>query len=185
MREDDSDLSTYLALMAVFVPMSLVAIGGGPSVFAPIQREAVDVHEWITAREFVEIFAVARVAPGPGSMLATLIGWKVAGWTGALVATAALFIPSSIMCLGIAKVWNRYRGRAWHAALETGLAPIGTGLMFAGVLVIFKLADAGPLSWALAAFVAAVLTFRPKVHPMILLLVGAVVFNIDLFLKAA
>ena len=103
MREDDSDLSTYLALMAVFVPMSLVAIGGGPSVFAPIQREAVDVHEWITAREFVEIFAVARVAPGPGSMLATLIGWKVAGWTGALVATAALFIPSSIMCLGIAK----------------------------------------------------------------------------------
>jgi chromate transporter len=110
---------------------------------------------------------------------------KVAGWTGALVATAALFIPSSIMCLGIAKVWNRYRGHAWHAAFETGLAPIGTGLMFAGVLVIFKLADAGPLSWALAAFVAAVLTFRPKVHPMILLLVGAVVFNLDLFLKAA
>lgn len=181
---DEPDISTYLALMAVFVPMSLVAIGGGPSVFAPIQREAVDVHQWITAREFVEIFAVARVAPGPGSMLATLIGWKVAGWTGALVATVALFLPASILCLGVAKVWNRYRGREWHAALETGLAPIGTGLMFAGVLVIFKLADAGPLSWALAGLVAAALTFRPKTHPFALLLVGAVAFNIELLLKA-
>lgn len=181
MRED-STLAAYLSLMTVFVPFSLVAIGGGPSIFAPIQREAVDVQHWMTAREFVEIFAIARVAPGPGSMLATVIGWKVAGWGGAFIATAALFLPSSILCLGVAKVWNRYRGRDWHKALETGLAPIGTGLMFAGVLAIFRLANAGPLAWGLAAFVAAMLTWRPKTHPFALLLVGAVVFNIELWL---
>lgn len=182
MRED-STFSLYLALMSVFVPFSLVAIGGGPSIFAPIQREAVDVHRWLTAREFIEVFAIARVAPGPGSMLATVIGWKVAGWGGALVATAALFIPSSILCLGVAKVWNRYRGAEWHKALETGLAPIGTGLMFAGVLAIFRLAGAGPLAWGLAAVVAAALTFRPRTHPFAVLLLGAVAFNIELLLR--
>jgi chromate transporter len=179
---DDSTFSLYMSLLAVFVPFSLVAIGGGSSIFAPIQREAVDVQKWITAREFVELFAIARVSPGPGSMLATVIGWKVAGWTGALIATAALFLPSSIVCLGVAKVWNKYRGRDWHKALETGLAPIGTGLMFAGVLAILKLAHAGVLAWALAAVVALILSWRPKLHPFSVLLIGAVVFNIQLLL---
>lgn len=179
---DDSSLSPYLALMSVFVPLSLVAIGGGPSIFAPIQKEAVDVQKWMSAREFIEIFAVARVAPGPGSMLGTLIGWKVAGWGGAIVATLALFVPSSILCLAVSKVWNRYRGREWHTAMEMGLAPIGTGLMFAGCIAIFRMADAGPLAWSLAVFVGAMLTWRPRMHPFALLGVGALVFNIQLYL---
>ena len=101
----------YLALMAVFVPFSLTSIGGGPSVFAGIQHQAVDVHHWVSAREFVDLFAISRAAPGPGSMLVTLIGWKVAGWWGALVATLALFVPSSLLCYGVARVWNRHRGQ--------------------------------------------------------------------------
>ena len=69
----------YLTLMAVFVPFSLTSIGGGPSVFAGIQNQAVDVHHWVSAREFIDLFAISRAAPGPSSMLVTLIGWKVAG----------------------------------------------------------------------------------------------------------
>ena len=113
------------ALVAVFVPFSLTSIGGGPSVFAGIQHQAVDVHHWASAREFVDLFAISRAAPGPGSMLVTLIGWKVAGWWGALVATLALFVPSSLLCYGVARVWNRHRGKRWHTALEQGLAPVG------------------------------------------------------------
>jgi chromate transporter len=181
MRED-STFSLYMSLLAVFVPFSLVAIGGGGSVFAPIQRESVDVQNWITGREFIELFAIARVSPGPGSMLATVIGWKVAGWGGALVATIAMFLPSSILCLGVAQVWNRYRGRDWHKALETGLAPIGTGLMFAGVVAILKIGHGGPFAWALAGVAAGTLTWRPKTHPFAVLLIGAVAFNIQLLL---
>lgn len=166
----------YLALVAVLVPFSLVAIGGGPAIFAPLQHESVEVRHWLTAREFIELFAIARVAPGPGSMLSTLIGWKVAGWSGALVATLAMFVPSSILCVAVARVWSRYRGRAWHHALEEGLAPIGTGLMFSGALAIFRLADAGPLAWGTAGVVAAMLTWRPKMHPFILLGGGAALF---------
>jgi hypothetical protein len=36
-----------------------------------------------------------------------------------------LFVPSSLLCYGVTKMWNHYRGRHWHTALETGLAPIG------------------------------------------------------------
>jgi chromate transporter len=170
--------SIYWSLIAVFVPFSLVSIGGGPSIFAGIQHQSVEVYHWVSAREFVDLFAIARAAPGPGSMLVTLLGWKVGGWTGALVATLALFVPSSLLCYGVSKVWSRYRGRSWHAALENGLAPIGAGLILAGVVSIFRVAGSGILSWAVAGASALILSWRPKLNPLLVLIGGAVAFAV-------
>jgi chromate transporter len=87
-----------------------------------------------------------------------------------------LFIPSSILCYGISKMWNHYRGRRWHKALESGLAPIATGLILAGVVVIFRIAGAGWLSWAVAGVSAAILAWRPKLSPLLVLVGGAITF---------
>lgn len=164
------------ALIAVFVPFSLVSIGGAPSIFAGLQHQSVEVYHWVSAREFVELFAIARAAPGPGSMLVTLLGWKVAGWTGALVATLALFVPSSLLCYGVSKAWKHYKGRHWHTALESGLAPIGAGLILAGVFAIFRVAGSGALSWGIAGVSAAILVWRPTLSPLPVLLGGAIAF---------
>jgi chromate transporter len=165
-----------LVLIAVFVPFSLVSIGGGTSIIAGIQHQAVDVHQWVSAREFVTFFAISRAAPGPGSMLATLIGWHVAGWVGAVVATLALFLPSSVLCYGVAFIWRRYRGRRWHAALEQGLAPIGIGLLLAGGVALLRIGSTGVLSWIVAFGSAALLGWRPKLNPMLLLVLGGAIF---------
>ena len=77
-------------------------------------------------------------------MLTTLIGWKVAGLLGALVATLALYVPCSVLCFGVARTWNRYRGTNWHTAIENGLRPIGAGLMIAGGVMILRIEDCGP-----------------------------------------
>lgn len=164
-----------LALLAVFVPFSLVSIGGGPSILAGIQHQAVDVHHWVTSREFIEMFAISRAAPGPGSMLTTLIGWHVGGLVGALVATFALFVPSSLLCYGVAAVWNRHRGKRWHSALEQGLAPVGIGLILAGALSILGLSGGGALSYALAFGTAGLLIWRPKLNPLLLFVLGAAI----------
>ena len=164
-----------LALLAVFVPFSLVSIGGGTSILAGIQHQAVDVHHWVTSREFVDLFAISRASPGPGSMLTTLIGWHVAGLTGALVATFALFVPSSLLCYGVAAVWRRHRGKRWHSALEQGLAPVGIGLILAGALSILSLSGGGALTYALAVGSAAHLTWRPRVHPFLLFVLGGAI----------
>ena len=168
----------YLSLIWVMAPFSLVAIGGAPSIFAPLQKETVETLHWLTARDFVEMFAVAKFAPGPGAMVSTLIGYKVAGWTGALVSTLALFTPSSLLCLAVTNVWNQHRGKTWHKAIEEGLAPIAAGLMLAGVLAIFRLAKAGPLSWTVAVLIAGILSFRGRAHPFALLGIGAAIFLI-------
>src|SRR5947207_13255525 len=78
---------TLIALGAVFAPLSLLSFGGGNAVIADIAQQAIDVQGWTSEREFADLFALSRAAPGPGSMLAALIGWKAAGVSGALVAT--------------------------------------------------------------------------------------------------
>jgi chromate transporter len=164
------------ALLAVFVPFSLVSIGGGTSVIAGIQHQVVDIRQWMSAREFVEAFAISRAAPGPGTMLATLIGWHLWGWSGAAIATLGLFLPSTLLCYGVVRVWSRYRGRPWHTALEQGLAPVGGGLILAGAVSILRIGGGGLLSWAIALGSAGLLTWRPKLHPVLLFIAGAAVF---------
>lgn len=169
-------VSALLGLIAVLAPFSLAAIGGGPSIFAPLQHESVDVRHWLTAPEFIEYFAVARAAPGPGTMIAALIGWHVAGLLGAVVATIAIFLPSSLLCYSVAKIWNVYRGRAWHTALEEGLAPIAAGLIFAGAAAIFQISRSGSVGAAVALGSVSLFVWRPKLHPFVPLISGAVIF---------
>jgi chromate transporter len=171
--------SLLISLVAVLAPLSLVSIGGGPSINAPLQHQTVEVLQWLTPQEFLDMFAISRVTPGPGAMLATLIGFKVAGLPGAIVATLALFVPSSLLCFVIARVWDHYHARPWRQAFEDGLAPIAAGLMFAGVLAVLRLGETGPLwflSWSIAIAVAALLTWRSRLHPLGLLCCGAALF---------
>ncbi|MGH6769715.1 MAG: chromate transporter [Xanthobacteraceae bacterium] len=165
-----------IALIVVISPLSLLAIGGASAIYAPLQHQTVDVQQWLTGREYLEMFAIARVTPGPGSMLTTLIGWKVAGFAGALVATLALYVPCSVLCFAVARTWNRYRGTAWHTALENGLRPIGAGLMIAGGVMILRIEGSGILGWIVAFAVVGVMVWREQIHPMVLLFGGAAVF---------
>ncbi len=168
--------NVLLKLILIISPLSLVAIGGAASIYAPLQHQTVDVEQWLSAREFLNMFAVARVTPGPGSMLTTLIGWKAAGLPGALVATLALYTLPCLICYTVARAWNRYRGTKWHTALERGLAPLGVGFVAAAALALLRLADTGPLAWAVAALVAALLTWIPKLHPLLCLALGGALF---------
>lgn len=167
--------SMLLNLIIVVAPLSIAAIGGATGIYAPLQHEIVQVRGWLTPREFLDLFAIARVTPGPSSLIVTLIGWKVAGLVGAFVATLALYLPSSLLCYAVAHVWDRHRGKSWHTALEGGLAPVGAGLVFAGIWALLRLSEAGPLSFAITGGVAGLLTWRPKLHPFLLLLGGAAV----------
>jgi chromate transporter len=172
MRDD------LLALILVVAPLSLVAIGGASGIYAPLQHQTVDVHQWLTAREFLEMFAIARVTPGPGSMITTLIGWKVAGLPGALIATLALFVPPCIGCFVAARAWNKYRGTEWHTAIETGLRPVAAGIVLAAVVVLLRLAETGPVSWIVVGIASAIFVLMPKLHPGLVLVGGGVVYVI-------
>jgi chromate transporter len=167
---DDDSLST---LFWVFVPFSLTALGGGFAVVTGMQQQAVDVHGWMSAREFLNLFAIARSAPGPGSMLATLIGWQVAGLAGAFVATVAMFVPSSILCAGVAFIWNHYRGRSWLSVLEEAVAPVGVGLMIAGLATLAHTAASTPSLGVILLIASGICLRFTSIHPILVIGLGA------------
>ena len=164
-----------VTLVLLFVPLSLMSFGGGASILAPMHDATVVTHQWLSPREFIDFFAISRASPGPGAMMVTLVGWKVAGWSGALVATLAMFVPSSLLCYRLAKLWNGLRGTPLHAALEQGLQPIGTGLALAGGILILRTSDAGLLGWTIAAMSTGLVVWR-NVYPLVVLALGGALF---------
>jgi chromate transporter len=168
---------SLVALAIVFAPLSLLSFGGGNAVIADIAQQSI-AHHWTSEREFADLFALSRAAPGPGSMLATSIGWRVAGVPGALVATIAFYLPSALLVLGVARLWGRWRGSVWHDAIERGLAPVAAGLLLSGGIVVLRASPAGWPVWAAAIVTATVLLRWPRLHPVPLLLAGAALFGL-------
>ncbi|QCI68085.1 chromate transporter [Phreatobacter stygius] len=166
--------SVLLALAVIFTQLSLLAFGGGNTVLPEMQRQVVDIHHWMSAREFSAMFAVAQAAPGPNMMIVTLVGWHVAGWQGVLVTSLAKFGPSSIVT-GIALgLWQRFKGNPWRATVQAGLVPMTAGLVSASAALITQASDH---EWVLAAITAAVafVTFKTRIHPLWALAAGALI----------
>lgn len=166
------DEGALWALMAVFAPLSLVAFGGGPTIVAEIEHQTVAIHGWLTHQDFIDIFAISRVAPGPGILMITLVGWKVAGWLGAVVASLSFYIPSGLLVFGASWLWRRHRNASWRDKVERGLAPIAIGLIFAGAYSVLNATQGGVLAFATAGVSAAVLMWR-RINPLLLLTGGA------------
>ncbi|MDO9706852.1 chromate transporter [Paracraurococcus lichenis] len=163
-----------LALVLVFAPLSLVSLGGGPSIFAEMQRQAVEVHGWMTDAQFVGLFAISRAAPGPGSLICALVGWQAAGFVGALAAALALYLPSTLLLLAVGHWWRRKGDSPVRKVIERGLAPIAVGLIFAGVLTLLRADGAGWLELAVLAACTAALVRGAS--PYLVLLVVAMLY---------
>lgn len=156
-----------LATIALrFTLLSLVAVGGVSSVLPEIHRVVVEVHGWMTDRQFTQMFAIAQAAPGPNMLIVALVGWHVAGLPGALVATAAICAPSCTLSYFVARVWERFRGTAWRGAVEAGLAPITIGLVLAtGWLVARGAQDAGWMAAGITTAMVALVSFT-RINPV-------------------
>jgi chromate transporter len=167
-------IATLWQLFWLFALLSMVAIGGGAGVIPDIQRAAVDTHHWLTAKEFLDLFAISRAAPGPGSMIAVLVGQKAAGLTGAAISFVAMFGPSSVTVYALARFWNRAARRPWRATVERALTPIGIGMTFASGLALTRGTEHAPLPFAITA--ASTLAFAfTSINPILLLAIGATV----------
>jgi chromate transporter len=165
-------IATLLQLFSLFALLSMVAFGGGANVIPDIQRAAVLTYHWLTAKEFLDLFAISRTAPGPGSMIAAMVGLKAAGVAGALVAFAAMFGPSSVLVHCVARFWNRAARKPWRAVVEQALAPVGIGMTFATGLALVRGTEHEALSYAITG--VATLTFAfTSIHPILLLATGA------------
>ena len=162
MRDDGG---TLLALAGYFALMSLFAIGGANSAVPEMYRVAVEIENWMTDRQFADIFALAQLTPGPNVIIVSLIGYHVAGVVGGLVATLAMCGPTCIFAFYIGGVWERFKDAPWRAVIQAGLLPISIGLVFASAFVV---AWATAQNWIAIAVTlgTAIVTYITRLNPL-------------------
>ncbi len=164
--------SAVSELAGVFGQLSLLAFGGANSILPDLQRQVVDSQGWMSAHEFAALFALAQAAPGPNMMVVSLIGWRVAGLSGALVSTVAVAGPSSALTYLVAKVWFRFRDNRWRKAIQAGLLPVTVGLVMASAALMTRSTTLDWRTGLITAGTAALILFS-RLHPLLVLLGAA------------
>lgn len=102
----------YWQLFLSFFKIGLLGFGGGMAIIGLIQNE-VEAYGWMTNTEFMDIFAISQMTPGPiGINCATYVGYTASGsvW-GSLVATLSIMLPSLIIMMIISRIYFRISAR--------------------------------------------------------------------------
>ncbi len=164
--KDESDQLWSLAVQ--FAILSIFAIGGANAAVPEMHRLAVELQQWMTDRQFADLFAIAQLTPGPNVIIVTLIGYQAAGLAGAAVATAAMCGPTCVLAYCVGRAWERFREARWRRAIQGGLVPVSVGLVAASALILAQAAGQSAVAVALTAATAAAAYFT-RINPLWLL----------------
>jgi chromate transporter len=165
--------SPLLALAGYFGVLSLFAVGGANAAIPEMHRVAVDVMGWMTDGQFADMFAISQMSPGPNVIIVTLIGYHVAGFAGAGVATAAMVGPSCLLAYFVTRTWDRFKHARWRIAVQAGLVPVSLGLIGASAFVLARAADQTVYAAMITVATAAV-AFATRINPLWLFAAGGV-----------
>lgn len=131
-----------------------------------IQREVVDRKGWIDEEEFLNMIALAQAAPGLIAVnSAIFIGWRIGGWKGVCGAVLGAVLPSFLIILAIAMVFQEWKELPAVEAAFKGIRPAVVALIAAP---LFKMAKAAKISWltALIPVAVALLIWLGHVNPV-------------------
>jgi chromate transporter len=123
-------------IFLVFVQIGSVIYGSGYVLLVFLDSEVVG-RGWITTQVLLDAVSVGQFTPGPVFTTATFIGWHLAGFAGALVATLGIFGPSFIFAAVVDRVVALSRRSSAFAALLRGVASGSIALM---AVVVWRLA---------------------------------------------
>jgi chromate transporter len=137
-------------LFLSFLKIGSVVFGSGYVLLAFLQTEFVGRLHWLTDKQLLDAVAVGQFTPGPLFTTATFIGYLVAGWKGALVATIGIFLPGFALVAVSGPVIPRLRRSPVASAALDGVVAGSLALM---AVVAMQLAKASIVDWkTLAVF---------------------------------
>lgn len=116
-------------LFWIFLKIGATLYGSGYVLFAFLDAELVSRH-WLTTQQLTDAIAVGQFTPGPVFSSATFVGWQIAGWSGAVLATLAIFLPSFLL-VGLLRPLIPYlRKSTWLSAFLDAVNVVALALIF-------------------------------------------------------
>ena len=176
----------YFDLFLTFLKIGLFTFGGGYAMLPMIQEE-VAAHGWLNQSELINFIAVSESTPGPFAVnIATFVGTRTGGIFGGLCATLGVILPSFVIILIVARCYQKFKSNKLVVGAMNGLKPAVVGLIAAALLslsgTVFFPQGLSATVFGTAHFyvslgifaVAVVLAFK-KLHPILIVLISAVI----------
>ena len=161
-----------VTLFFTFLKIGAVLYGSGYVLFAYLNADFVVRLGWLTDRELLDAVAIGQITPGPVFTTATFIGYLTGSWTGAFLATIAIFLPSFVFVAFLGKILPLVQRTPWARAALDGVNAASFGLMAAVSVRLFDSAVVDPFTGVMAA-ASFLIVWRTGVNLAWLVLGGA------------
>ncbi|HXF63584.1 MAG TPA: chromate transporter [Caldilineaceae bacterium] len=161
-------------LFLVFLKVGALLYGSGYVLLAFLRNDLVLRYGWLTDQQLLDAVAIGQFTPGPVFTTATFVGYVLAGFPGAIVATVGIFLPSFGFVALLTRIVPHIRKSPWTAAFLDGVNVAALGLM-AGVTWQLGRAAIVDIPTLLLAAASAVLLFRFKLNSAWLVLAGGLI----------
>ena len=183
----------FLDLFFTFLKIGAFTFGGGYAML-PLIQEAVINKAWLHETELINFIAVSESTPGPFAInCATYVGMEVAnesygilgGIFGSFCATLGVVLPSFVIILIVAKVYEKFKTSKIVAGCMTGLKPaviglIGSAIVSTGQTVFFpngfKIDEILSITFISSLIIFGVMLFLAlkKKHPIMIIILSAI-----------
>jgi chromate transporter len=164
--------SPAVAVLDTFYRVGSLVFGGGHVILPLLQAEVVPPG-WVTTEQFVAGYGAAQAVPGPLFTFSAYLGATLGGWSYALLALVAIFVPSFLLVVGSLPFWDALRARpAFQDALR-GVNAAVVGLLLAALYQpVWTSAVRGPADFVLALLALGLLALW-RVPPWLVVLLAA------------
>jgi chromate transporter len=160
-----------LKLCWLLIVINALTIGGGYVMLPMLQREFVEKYHWLTNQEFLDAIAIGQITPGPLTVMNAVIGYKISGLIGAVLAMISSYLPCIIIVTIVAKYYYDYRESIIVQSSFKGIKPAVIGLLSAVAISLGNTALVDPSTFGIAVISFAVIAFT-KTDPSFVI-VGA------------
>src|SRR5439155_1595973 len=176
-------LAFILPSFALVIAISwlYVAYGGLPAMQALFSASDPCLHDgvvkdfgWLTEGQFLDAVAVALITPGPVVITVAFIGYLVAGFAGATVASIGIFLPVYFFTIVPAPWFRRHRDNAQLRAFVSGATAAASGAI-AGAVVVLAQRAIVDVPTAAIALTGLVLLARLRLPEPLLVMAAGVV----------
>lgn len=173
----------YLQLFWTYLKIGTFTLGGGYVMLPMIEREVVQRRGWIDSEEFLNMIALAQAAPGLIAVnSAIFIGWRIGGWRGVIATVLGAVLPSFLIILAIAMVFQNYKDLPAVEAVFKGVRPAVVALIAAPLC---RMAYSAKITWATAIIpiAGALLIWLGGLSPVWIIFVTVVATLLYTYLK--
>ena len=165
-------------LAALMLKIDLFAFGGGFGSVPLMLHEIVDIRKWVDSKTFMDGIALGQVTPGPIVITATFVGYLMYGFTGAFVATVAVFTPSFLILTSVTPFFDRLKTSKYFVGATKGILATFVGLLFYATV---KFASAVPWDVVRVLLALGALTALIKKIDILYVVLAAAVLSIVVF----